>query len=90
MFAKRGGARCVEVGRVLQRYLDGDLDESTRTRVAGHLAVCRRCGLDEQAYSEIKTALARHGDTIPTEPIDRLRAFADHIASANPSPGDTR
>jgi anti-sigma factor RsiW len=85
MFTKRGGDRCVHVARVLQRYLDGDLDEPTRARVAGHLAVCRRCGLDEAAYRDIKASLALHGDTVPAEQIDRLRAFAATLTTNPPS-----
>ena len=51
---RRGGATCLEIARTVQRYLDGKLDEPARVRVAGHHAVCRRCGLDEQAYRDIK------------------------------------
>ncbi len=72
MVTKKGGASCIEVARTLQRYLDGGLDEPTRSRIAAHLAVCRRCGLDEQAYREILTALSRQSDTADNEPIERL------------------
>ena len=89
MFTKRGGASCLQVARSLQRYLDGDLDEATRARVAGHLGVCRRCGLDEQAYRQIKAALASRGAELPDEPIERLRAFATRICDANPPASPT-
>ena len=89
MVTKKGGASCIEVARTLQRYLDRDLDEPTRARVAAHLAVCRRCGLDEQAYRDILSALSRHGDTADGEPIERLRAFAASVAADGPpSAGD--
>ena len=84
MLTKKGGASCIEVARTLQQYLDGDLDEPTRSRVAAHLAVCRRCGLDEQAYREILTALSRQGNTTDSEPIDRLRAFAVSLTADGP------
>jgi anti-sigma factor RsiW len=83
MFTKRGGTTCVQVARTLQRYLDGDLDEPTRDKVARHLAACRRCGLDEWVYRDIKTALADRREDVPTEPIERLRAFAAEIAAGN-------
>ena len=82
MFTNRGGTSCVQVARTLQRYLDGELDEATRVRVAGHLEVCRRCGLDEHAYRDIKAALARQGTAVPSEPLERLRAFAAELAAA--------
>jgi anti-sigma factor RsiW len=88
MVTKKGGATCIEVARTLQQYLDGELDETTRARVAAHLAVCRRCGLDEQAYRDILAALVRRGDAIDREPIDRLRAFATSLTADGP-PADT-
>jgi len=88
MFTNRGGTSCVHVARTLQRYLDGDLDEAARARIAGHLAVCRRCGLDEQAYRDIKTALANNID-VPEEPIDRLRSFAAAISPTGMPPEQT-
>jgi Putative zinc-finger len=84
MFTNRGGTSCVQVARTLQRYLDGDLDDDARAKVAGHLAVCRRCGLDEEAYREIKDALARRGGELPEAPIDRLRAFAGELSGGDP------
>jgi len=90
MFTNRGGASCLQVARTLQRYLDGDLDDATRARVAGHLDVCRRCGLDERAYRDIKAALARRGTTIPDEPIERLRSFAARLAAGDDTPEPDR
>jgi len=87
MVRRRGGARCVEVARKLQGYLDGELDDTTREHIAGHLAVCRRCGMDEQAYRDIKAALARRDADLPAAPIDRLRAFAESIAAPDEPDG---
>jgi len=88
MFTNRGGSSCIQVARTLQRYLDGDLDDDTRAKVAGHVAVCRRCGLDEQAYHDIKDALARRGGAIPDAPIDRLRAFAAELSGGGITGGE--
>lgn len=79
MLRRRGGTNCVQVGRALQRYLDGTLDDAARARVAAHLAACRRCGLDEQTYRDMTAALLRRRPTDDTEPIARLRAFAASI-----------
>ena len=83
MFTKKGGASCVQVARVLQQYLDGELDTSHRALVAGHLSACRRCGLDEKSFREIKSALARRRHELPAEPIDRLRRFAAGLAASD-------
>ncbi len=48
---------CRQVGRILQRYLDGDLDQSAADKVADHLEDCRRCGLEVTVYREIKASL---------------------------------
>ena len=81
MFTKKSGISCVQVARVLQQYLDGELDDSHRSMVAGHLSACRRCGLDEKSFREIKSALARGRRDVPAEPIDRLRRFAAGLAA---------
>ncbi|MDQ2710317.1 MAG: zf-HC2 domain-containing protein [Actinomycetota bacterium] len=40
-------SRCLRTARVLQRYLDGELDDPTTiARVHAHLEECRRCGLN--------------------------------------------
>ena len=83
LFVKRGGASCMQVARQLQSYLDGELDEHARSRVAGHLEACRRCGLDADVYREIKAALAHRSSTLPDAPVERLREFAAHIAATD-------
>ena len=88
MFAKKGGASCVQVARVLQQYLDAELDTSHRALVAGHLGECRRCGLDEKSFREIKSALARRRHEVPAEPIDRLRRFAAGLAASDADLGE--
>lgn len=52
---------CMRVARVLQAYLDGEVDEATARRVGAHLGVCRRCGMSADTYRAIKASLARHG-----------------------------
>lgn len=86
--------RCRQVAKVLQRYLDGELDPTTAHRVDEHLEVCRRCGLDARTYRAIKAAIpvahAQVADiTVDPEAIDRLRAFA-HALGSDPSDGEPR
>jgi anti-sigma factor RsiW len=75
---------CRQVGRLLQRYLDGELDEVAARRVMRHLEDCRRCGLEAAAYAEIKATLARRGAQVPAETVSRLREFGERIAREGP------
>jgi len=72
-------ASCMEVGRALQAYLDGHVDTVTARRVARHLEMCRRCGLEAQAYLAIKATLARGGRDVDPAAVARLRAFGAHL-----------
>ena len=75
-----GELRCREVGKVLQSYLDGELDELLAHRVARHLEMCRRCGMSAETYLEIKRALHRSAGSSPEDAVTRLRAFAEQLA----------
>jgi predicted anti-sigma-YlaC factor YlaD len=79
---------CREVGKLLQRYLDGETDEHTTAKVAEHLEDCRRCGLEATIYREIKAALARQAPTLPETTLARLRRFGEHLATTGTSDDD--
>lgn len=89
MRGSKDEASCHEVARLLQSYLDGNVDEVTARRVARHLEVCRRCGLEAETYTRIKESLARRGGVDP-EAVERLRAFGARLAESGPedSPGE--
>jgi hypothetical protein len=72
---------CREVGRLLQRYLDGDTDGRVTARIADHLEDCRRCGLEAEIYREIKASLARQAPALPDTALARLRRFGDQLAA---------
>jgi anti-sigma factor RsiW len=82
MFRRRADRpmSCRQVGRLLQRYLDHDLDEVATRRIMRHLDDCRRCGLEVAVYTEIKASLARRGADVPADTLDRLRAFGERLA----------
>lgn len=84
----RDEATCAEVARVLQRHLDGEIDELTARRVARHLERCRRCGLEARTYRAIKDALSR---SAPIDPgaLDRLREFGRRLADEATDGRDT-
>ncbi|MGH9177704.1 MAG: anti-sigma factor family protein [Acidimicrobiales bacterium] len=80
---------CMQVGRRLQRYLDGELDDLTAQRIMRHLEDCRRCGMEAAAYTQIKASIARRADHPPDDAIDRLRAFGERLIDEGP-PDDTQ
>jgi anti-sigma factor RsiW len=71
---------CRHVGEVLQAYLDGEVDDITSSRVAHHLEDCRRCGMEQEVYTEIKASLARGGSTVDDAAVARLREFSKRLA----------
>lgn len=80
-------ASCREVGRVLQAYLDGQVDELTAQRVRAHLEACRRCGLEACVYDELKQALARRAPRVDSSIVERVQAFGRQLVES--PPGDT-
>ncbi len=73
-------SECSRVARVLQSYLDGEVDPPTAAMVSAHLEFCRRCGLEASTYRAIKTAIATTGPTdVDDAAVRRLRAFAEHL-----------
>ena len=73
---------CREVGRVLQSYLDGDVESDFADKIAAHLEKCKDCGLEYETYSRIKDSLATQADAeIDSEAIARLRDFGRNLAS---------
>ena len=83
MFRRRGGSRCVEAGRLIQRYLDGQLDTVDNDKVVRHLDACRRCGLTASDYRDLKAALAKRSAPVPAEPLARLQSLVAELASGN-------
>ena len=80
---------CKQVARVLQAYLNGDLDELDTRRVTAHLEDCRRCGLEAATIREIKRALAGRYQPAP-ETVARLRAFCADLLQGEPQTGGDR
>ncbi|GGM62929.1 hypothetical protein GCM10012275_37010 [Longimycelium tulufanense] len=66
------------MARLLQVYLDSQVDETTAEAVAQHLRDCGDCGLEARTYRAIKRAVARR--SVPTpEAVRRLRTFAEEL-----------
>lgn len=70
---------CRQVGKILQSFLDSELDEITTDKVAEHLEDCRRCGMAADVYLEIKASLGRDAPVVPEESVSRLEDFARRL-----------
>jgi anti-sigma factor RsiW len=84
MFSRSG---CLRVTRVLQSYLDGEVDATTSAIVAQHLEECRKCGLEASTYQAIKNAITdtAHGPSdVDPAAVERLRHFAHDLAEPRP------
>lgn len=79
-------AGCLEAARLLQAYLDGQVDERATERVAAHLHVCRRCGLEADTYRALKNSIGRHRRPLPEDRLRRLTAFAAELSGSAPPP----
>lgn len=85
----RPTSACRAVGRRLQEYLDGEIDDDRlRVDIATHLEACRACGLELTTYREVKQSLARERPPVPPAALDRLRRFGEELVAedgADPS-----
>ena len=80
LFSKlRGGPSCDEILEVMQSYLDGETDEETARKVAGHLSSCTECDRESQVYIGIKNSLASRRKPVDPEIMDALRQFSDQL-----------
>ena len=75
---------CTEVGLLVQRYLDGELEsEAEIDALAAHLGECRRCGVEAETYQKIKDALGDRSVEAPQDSVDRLRQFGANLLERN-------
>lgn len=72
---------CQQVARVLQSFLDQEVDPGTVGRIEEHLEQCRRCGMEAAVYREIKESLARATPAIPELTRRRLRHFGEELGA---------
>lgn len=78
-----GSMTCKEVVKRLQKFLDGEVgDELTARRLAEHLDSCRSCGLEAEAFRELKEALRKMGRGVDGATLLRLRRFAARLEEA--------
>lgn len=77
---------CREVGKVLQWYLDGELNEADVPALREHLEKCKDCGLEAETYQAISASLSRRQPDVDTDALDRLRTFGRQLVDAEGNP----
>ncbi len=77
----RRDPECHRVASILQSFLDGELPQTEVRVVAEHLRHCRRCGIDEDVYQQVKRSLQELAVPPDTAAIRRLRSFAHSLSS---------
>lgn len=88
LIGSRNQMSCHQVGKVLQSYLDQELDDDAARKVAAHLEDCRRCGLEAETYEALKASLQRGPAGLADEPVNRLREFGERLARGEISPDE--
>lgn len=78
---------CNRVRKVLQSYLDGELDDRHAGMVAAHLEHCERCGIQAETYQQVKDSLAGLAQQPDPDAIARLRQFADTVPQSEDPEG---
>ncbi len=66
---------CREVGRVLQSYLDDNVEAGFAGKIAAHLDECKKCGLESATYTQIKDSLGDTRPDVDDDAMSRLRSF---------------
>jgi anti-sigma factor RsiW len=72
---------CRAVGKLLHAYLDAEVRDTAALLVADHLDDCRCCGLDAETYRALLASLGRFSRPADEERLERLRSFADELAT---------
>lgn len=71
---------CREVGLLMQRFLDGEIDDDVQVRaLVAHLDVCPPCEHEVEVYRSIKESLERGRPPVDAEVVERLRAYGRRL-----------
>lgn len=96
VFGNRQMTSCRKALKLLQRALDGELDEPTLRRVMNHFDACVDCGMTYETFAAIKAGLTQtQSPLIPAELLNDLQEFArllpqqDGESARESDPGQT-
>ena len=83
-------SRAKRSARNLQSFLDEEsIGDLTVDQLEKHLELCRRCGLEADAYRSIKSSLAQVGKANENaSTLQRLRAFGQQLVDEEPPSTD--
>jgi len=87
MIRRQRKLSCRQVGRSLQEYLDGELDDPERVaRLREHLEACRDCGLEADTYRALRDAMRHRAPVVESPELQRLRDFGNRLAAGEIDP----
>lgn len=70
---------CAQLAAALQTLLDEELPADEAAKAMGHLEGCRKCGLEAEAYQQIKSVLGGLREDPEATTLIRLRDYADSL-----------
>lgn len=76
--------RCREIERLLQDFMDGELDIHETKYLLQHLEACRRCGLKAAIYRDVKESLVRQRRALSADTRAQLHTFLDELDVGQP------
>ncbi len=72
---------CRAVRRILQAFLDGEVEPRHAELVAAHLESCQRCGVEARTFQAVIAALRRLRPDLDVEAYTRLCQVVDRLAA---------
>jgi anti-sigma factor RsiW len=79
-------ASCRKGCKLVQAYVDEEVDEQSAGVITRHLAECQQCRQEVTVNRRLREAL-RAQASVPESTVARLREFAHHCAEGQPPHG---
>jgi len=82
MMMRPGGMSCRKALKLMQSYLDGEVEEKLALKVAKHLNACKDCDEESLVYKKIKASLANRPPHVSQDIIDSLTDFTQNLSKS--------
>lgn len=79
MMMFKPGMSCRKAMKVMQAYLDGEVEENVAKKVAKHLNACEDCDKESLVFKKIKASLANRPENVNQEILNSLSAFTQDL-----------